>query len=265
MKRTLMLGAIAGLLACSSALAADLPRKAQPAPIVMQNYNWTGWYVGVSAGFARNDEDQAISGLNPASGLAISSGIVSPALSTRPDGWLFGAQIGHNWQLGRMVVGLELTAHWADVDGSDSRVFNPGVFLPFPLSVTTAGTAHLDWYATAQARIGYLLTDTVLIYGKGGLAYGDRGHTTTITLAGPGPFNGTASGSASDTELGWTAGAGLEVALPGNWRAFVDYSYLDLGTSTATFTGTVLGVAFPFQSVQDHTYHIVKGGLNYAF
>ncbi len=49
------------------------------------------------------------------------------------------------------------------------------------------------------------------------------------SVAAPGFF---AAGTASDTHVGWTVGAGVEWALLDNWSAKVEYLYLDLGNST---------------------------------
>jgi outer membrane immunogenic protein len=70
--------------------------------------------------------------------------------------------------------------------------------------------------------------------------------------------------SASDTALGWTAGAGVEVALSPNWTARLEYLFLDvqptltasvpgfLGGGTITDTGTIKD-------------SVVRAGVNFKF
>jgi outer membrane immunogenic protein len=42
----------------------------------------------------------------------------------------------------------------------------------------------------------------------------------------------SALGSWSETRVGWTGGAGIEVALWGPWKARIEYRYTDLGEFT---------------------------------
>src|SRR5262249_52602955 len=69
----------------------------------------------------------------------------------------------------------------------------------------------------------------------------------------------------STSTLGWTAGAGLEVALWSKWSAKLEYLHIranDLN-STARIPG-VLGVGTAFESA-DRADNIVRVGLNYRF
>ena len=89
----------------------------------------------------------------------------------------------------------------------------------------------------------------------GGLAWGTNEVGASITA--PGLLR---SGTASDTHVGWTVGAGVEWALLDNWTAKVEYLYLDLGN--ATYLG---GSSAPGGFDVDLTAHTVKVGLNYRF
>ena len=65
----------------------------------------------------------------------------------------------------------------------------------------------------------------------------------------------------SETNAGWTVGAGLEVAIAGAWTAKAEYLYVDLGNFNC---GLSCGSGFPNDNVS-FTTHIVRGGLNYRF
>ena len=67
-----------------------------------------------------------------------------------------------------------------------------------------------------RGRIGYAV-DRFMPYVTGGLPFGDVGAN----------INGFAA--TSDTNFGWTVGAGLEGALAPNWTAKIEYLYMDLG------------------------------------
>ena len=73
-----------------------------------------------------------------------------------------------------------------------------------------------------------MVVPTVLLYGTGGLAYGNVQVTDTVFSSN----FGAASFSSSDTRVGWTVGFGIEglfINAP-QWTWRVEYLYLDLGT-----------------------------------
>jgi outer membrane immunogenic protein len=113
--------------------------------------------------------------------------------------------------------------------------------------------SELNYFGTARARIGYA-ADRVLWYATGGVAWGTN--EVGASLAAPGLF---LAGTASDTHVGWTVGAGVEWALVDNWTAKVEYLYLDLGN--ASYLGGPAAGGFNV----DLTAHTVKVGLNYRF
>ena len=100
--RHLALGSVAALaMSAAGAMAADLPvRSTAPAPIfVAPIFTWTGFYVGLNAGYAGNQFNYPFSGdvapyrdreRIPYSGSA----------NVNSSGFLGGAQIGYNWQFG---------------------------------------------------------------------------------------------------------------------------------------------------------------------
>ncbi len=66
----------------------------------------------------------------------------------------------------------------------------------------------------------------------------------------------------SSTQIGWTAGAGVEGALAPNWTARVELLYVDFGNASCTtacdpFIGTTTSVAL--------TETIVRAGVDYKF
>jgi len=70
---------------------------------------------------------------------------------------------------------------------------------------------------------------------------------------------------ASTRELGWTAGAGVEVAMTDNWTAKIEYLFADFQKSTCGAGNCfAAGAAFTPVSV-NFDESMVRGGVNYKF
>ncbi len=277
MKRVLF--AAVGLIALAGlpAAAADLPAKAPilKAPPV-EVWNWTGFYIGGNGGYSWGRSDTDVSFFNTATGLPI----VTPAGSIFTskfdlNGWVAGGQVGYNWQTGNWVWGIEADFQGTGQDGdatflcaatATGGVCLPGLtFLPAGVTGTTLSLSQkLEWFGTVRARAGMLFTPTTLLYVTGGFAYGSL--KTSGLLSGF-TANGAAVSAAfsnSDTNGGWTVGAGIEARLFGNWTGKIEYLYMDLGD----FDNTVAFAATPTigAHISSHvTDNIIRAGLNYKF
>jgi outer membrane immunogenic protein len=216
---------LALLFVSATANAADIPIKApyyKGAPrSVVAYYNWTGLYAGINGGY----------------GFGTSTWSLLPGTNIKPKGGLFGGTIGYNWQSGAIVYGIEGDFDWSGVKGSVACA--PGI------SCETSSS----WLATFRGRVGYAF-DRWLPYITAGGAYGNVKATASV------PILGLAS-SASNDQLGWTAGAGLEYAFMGNWTAKLEYLYVDLGSANLGTSPVVNNVSFK--------ENIVRAGLNYKF
>jgi outer membrane immunogenic protein len=166
------------------------------------------------------------------------------------------------------VLGAEV-----DVDGATGRATSIAVLnnpvVGFNDLVTTTSTQRLDWLGTLRGRIGWTPIERVLLYGTGGLAFGQSTSAFSVfdPLAGPPAINLFTSGN---RHVGWTAGGGLEIALPGawsNWSLKAEYLYYDLGTTAPTvFYQNIDLNGNPELSTLTgkyrHTGNIARGGLN---
>src|SRR5262249_10329187 len=89
---------------------------------------------------------------------------------------------------------------------------------------TTTVTKQVDWLGTVRGRLGVLAAPSLLIYGTGGLAYGEAKASTTVaqtatcifSCLNP-PINYGTTASFSETRVGWTVGAGLEWMFAPRW------------------------------------------------
>lgn len=226
MKKYLLSGVAAlGLLAAGAASAADLPSRKGPvvAPVYVPVFTWTGFYVGANAGYAWGQVDST--------GLGVLS-------FKDPDGFTGGGQVGYNYQMGNVVLGLEADFQGADLKAS---VFDP-------INGITASN-EMNWWGTVRARAGYSF-DRFLPYVTGGFAYGNVKNKIS-----------TAFGAFSDdnTQYGWTVGGGLEYAFTNNLSAKIEYLYVDLDKESVSVPGGV------FNANVETKFSVVRAGLNYRF
>ena len=309
MKKFLLAGMAFGLVAAAgSASAADMPLKAPPpaAPSI----SWTGFYVGGNVGYSWGDPRTDASGSGTAP--TFNFGPAFPPFAfpfaftdsnaARLKGAIGGGQIGYNYQVApKWVLGLEADFQGSGERGSNSFVdqisaplcFSASSPPPTCVATTPSSTgavtgyeAKIGWFGTVRGRAGFLLTDQILVYGTGGLAYGRvevSGNISTASTLNLGALGGTpvapASGAfdVAKTNVGYTVGAGVEGKvfpwMPANWSWKLEFLYLDLGSLNfgAPFGGAAAGLAnfsAPSGTVAMHTHftdNILRVGLNYAF
>ena len=231
------------VLAAASAGAADMsarPIYTPPPPVPV--YTWTGIYWGANIGYSwgKVNNDWTLVGF----------GAVSE--SQKIDGVIGGVQTGYNYQVGNWVLGLE-----TDIQASGQKGSSVYSILAVPATTLTADH-KLPWWGTTRARIGILPTQTILLYGTAGVAYGQVKDDYTLTVAGV-----SATANSDNTRAGWTAGAGIEGAFGGGWSAKLEYLYLDLGKQTQTLAAPVVGTIATWNNRV--TDNIVRVGLNYKW
>jgi outer membrane immunogenic protein len=241
--RSIALASVAAVALSTGALAADLPmRGAAPAPVYAAApiFTWTGLYVGVNGGYAGDKFDYPFS-------TPVLGGIAGSA-SINSSGFTAGGTIGYNWQFGGgWVVGIEGDYNWANVEGKLNAGING-------LGNIEAGS-ELTSFGTARLRLGYGF-DRALVYVTGGYAYG-RTKSSLVANFGGGGFGI----SSSDSNSGWTVGAGMEYALTNNVSFKTEYLYVDLGDQNLITTGAPLN----FRLDVETKAHVVRAGINYRF
>jgi outer membrane immunogenic protein len=208
--KKLLLGTIA-LLAFTAvnAAAEQYVRPVYRAPIYFPVFNWTGLYLGVHAGYAwaQDSDDETISNTHDASDF-------TPDGDAYPEGALIGGYVGYNWQMGRLVFGVEGNGEY--IHAKDSTPFsNTGS--PPDFYETT-----IQSQGAVRGRIGYAV-DRMLLYVAGGTAFA---HVKERYVDG-----GTGDSSHdSKTQAGWTIGTGMDFALTDFLIGRFEYRYADFGT-----------------------------------
>lgn len=246
------LAALAALIA-APAMAADMAVKAPPqppAPVV----SWTGFYVGGEIGARWDNSDwntTCIAGFAACPLNGISPGFLA---NNNPAGFNSaafrgGLFAGYNLQVSpRWLIGVE-----GDFGGGNNSTTIGGIpgtlgpgLTPNPADQSSVkGT----WDASAVARVGYLITPTVMVFGVGG---GSWLHEEASATCAPAPAVswciipadiGTTQ-MTSSTRSGWTAGGGFEYMVLPNWLVRGEYRYADYGSFGSTFFA-----ANPFDAV----------------
>ena len=227
-------------------------------------FNWTGMYVGVNLGGAWGESEFT----HTATGQFVADPPSQPNLAAfgsgalQSRGVIGGVQAGYNWQVGSIVVGFESDMQaWASSASSQRgpQVYFPGPPPP-PATAAFSQTVNSDYLFTLRSRVGLAL-DGALVYVTGGLAVTKVKFSQAVLF---GPFPEMASGSVSETKLGWTLGGGAEFVLTRNWTVKAEYLYVQFDDVTARlFNPTSPMYTHEVQS--ELSAQIVRVGVNYKF
>jgi outer membrane immunogenic protein len=194
--------------------------------------DWSGAYAGVNAGL----------GLSTTHYLGVAGPSGGGDINDR--GFAGGVQAGYNLMLSpKIFAGIEGDIGYLGLNHSEYNWNDPWL-----LSQKTG------WYGTLRGRLG-VSTGPALLYVTGGGAAVRV--TTGIDAA---PFFNSASRH-TDTALGWTFGAGTEVALDARWSAKLEALHINVGDQTEQ--GTFLGLPRDFKFERE--FQVVRAGLNYKF
>jgi outer membrane immunogenic protein len=247
MNKLLLTGLAFTALAAGPAMAADMPVKARAVPVAVAS--WTGLYVGINGGGAVSQVCGTVLPPAVAGGLALTGGLATDLGCAYATGAFGGAQVGFNWQAGSWVFGVEATGDWGNLDGANTFLAPNTGF---------RGSDRVRSFAQANARLGYLVSPTVLLYVKGGGGWVRNEYTVASTAA---PFAVVAT--ASENRSGWVGGAGFEYMWLPNVTIGIDYTYMGLGTKNVTFT-TVAGLAGDTVAISQNLQALTVK-LNYKF
>jgi outer membrane immunogenic protein len=226
--------AVAAFGFINAAHAADLPVKAPaynaPPPVAL--YNWSGFYVGLNGGW----------GWGKTSGDGIPLGVGGGGFLDNfdIDGGMLGGQIGFNYQMGNVVLGIEADWDWANIGGS---VTGP----PF------SGTAKVKDIGTVRGRVGYAW-DRFLVYGTAGWAWSSR----MTASAAPGLVPPDDSHSLN----GYAVGGGLEYGITPNLSLKAEYLHAHL-SPTDFFRSNAPPCPGPCDVGSN--VNVVRLGLNWRF
>jgi outer membrane immunogenic protein len=271
MFKSVLLATTATLALGSAAFSADLPsRRAAPAPYVaVPVFTWTGFYIGGNAGYMFGDDNRITTSGNQAVTIGnVAVGARPASVRNDPEGFTGGGQIGYNLQFGNVVVGLEADAAYTDFQRNVRVIGTTGAASDF--------RTDMGFLGTVRGRLGYAW-DRVLVYGTGGFAYADVDNSARFfaTPAAGGLTVTQFFGRRSEIETGWTAGGGVEFALPTSFSLFgsnavtfkAEALYYDLGRRNIIVadTGAAPVRGSSYTSRFDNNGVIARAGINFKF
>src|ERR1700690_1900321 len=112
MKKITLRAVVFAAIGVAPALAADLPAGVYTkAPPIGTIYDWSGFYIGGNIGYGWGQSHDT-STINNTAGMTL----FTNTDKTSMNGVVGGGQVGYNWQMQRIVVGLE-----ADIQGTDEK------------------------------------------------------------------------------------------------------------------------------------------------
>lgn len=210
--------------------------------------DWAGPYAGIVAGYAFGNSK--MSGDDAADGLDEFAG---DSFGHKPDGLIGGLVSGYSIMPfdNGLVLGVEGDVSLADIDQTD---FEGASDIGIQTVISTL--------STARAKLGFA-HESFHVFATGGLASGHITQFAGLSQCDADPGNScdgwvynNALFNTGKWKFGWTAGAGAETRIAGNWRARAEYLYVDLGSYEAKVPDT----ADEFGTFHNNL-HIARAGL----
>ncbi len=226
-------------------------------PALAGQYNWTGLYLGAHGGYGWADTDYP--GANPYVAPPAPCGDCGPP---RPnlEGGLVGGQIGYNYQLQQVVIGVEADYSFTKMQ----EMVRDGNYL--------TQNHEINGLGSIRGRLGYAFGD-VLPYLTAGWAWGDMslnqtcpepaavpfGHCSPGARGGPfAPYNLTKD----EIETGWVYGAGVETMISRYWSLRAEYLRYDFDDQVYELGQTPSGKTIPPKTLS-HEVDVVRLGVSY--
>jgi len=194
--------------------------------------DFSGFYVGAVAGYADGSYKSS----------------VSADVDHEPQGASIGVQAGWGLPVGPCVLGIDADIAWSFIDGEDSLAAGYGY---------QADVEHdVNYLSTVRAKVGGVF-GPVLVYVTAGLAMADLDNSMVVSQAGL----EVGRDDASSFHIGWTCGAGAEVAIAKNISVMAEYLWIDMGEEEISMN---IG-GYPFTDEGDLDLNVVRVGANYRF
>jgi outer membrane immunogenic protein len=245
-KHLLAAVALAAFAAVGAARAADVrhvPVLKAPPPVAPAT-TWTGFYVGGGVGYGLwNAENSLV--LDPSLGPPFAGTALTNSINNAGKGWLGTITAGFDYQLNKQIVaGVFADYDLADIKGT---LATPSANNFFDV---LGGTERETSAWAAGARVGWLLTPSVLTYLTGGYTEARFSRVSINSLQSPaadfffGAPGNTNLITPASTYHGLFVGGGIEAPLtflPGSgWFMRSEYRYASYRGATLPIVDTTL-------------------------
>lgn len=209
-----VLGTVVASALAGQTLAADLIVDEPAAPVETASASdWAGAYLGVFGGYGTGLADDDASLCN---NLCIDN---DTGNDIDLEGYLLGVTAGVNFDLAEgLIAGVAADIAWANLTG---EVTGTGPIFDF-----YEGTTHtIDWMGSVRGVLGFD-GGTFMPYVTAGVAFAQSSRYSA-------PIDETVSA----THTGWTAGAGVQIAISENAAIDLQYRHTALGEAEFDWAG----------------------------
>ena len=243
--KTFLMAGVAVVLSAGASFAADMPIVA-PEPAIAPEFDWTGAYVGLQAGWARKEHDTTYVSTTAPPGPGPIDLVLGDEFGRHHDGINGGGQIGYLFQTGAFVFGVEgavLAADFEDIFHSDVGLADDEF------------RHRVDFIATVSGRIGFAW-DRALFYAKGGWAGADFNIDFNDGL------DADFEDSDGDFISGFQVGGGIDYAITDNLVLGVEYTFMRFDDTDFSVIDST-GITHDFES--DLEIQTINAKLSYRF
>ncbi|HEX4638706.1 MAG TPA: outer membrane beta-barrel protein [Chthoniobacterales bacterium] len=216
------------------------------APAPAPECDWTGFYVGAIAGYARGDMNwrdvDFDSPMNPPETI----------VNNDQSGFIGGGELGFNYQWHWVVLGIEGTFAYSDLQQhhQENAKSSPDTF-----------DTRSDWQGTVSGRLGFAWNN-LLFFAKGGGAFVQQRYTWLHNET----FSNEVDTFKSDeTRASALVGGGIEYRINCRWSVKAEYDHYFLGTDTITGPRTDDGLIEKESYDTTLNQDVVLVGVNYKF
>ena len=209
-----------------------------------ESFDWSGFYLGANLGYGWAESNPTTDGFpyQPAGHDKLDSDL---------SGVVGGGQLGYNWQINRIVLGIEADFSASGISNEDSAGYQD-----HGANGSIRENNEINSFGTLRARLGFTPAERLLVYATAGWAYGNVDYSVEAKTYTQTPY----TTHYKETKSGWAAGAGLEYGISESVTLRAEYLHLDLGDDYDTVYDT-----YNYEYGWDTSVNIARVGINYLF
>ncbi len=225
--------------------------------------DWSGFYVGLHAGygFGEADQEALLSGQWSAEPAGLRNFVSANwTADQEPEGVIYGVHGGYDHELGSgIVAGIEGEYTRLGMEDERATASLPSGFGP---SYAFSNRVEVDHQIAARLKLGYDF-GPILIYATGGYAFFNVDASASVLSSG----GYSKTGSIDKSTHGWVEGIGAEVPLRDHWSAhflfihtnFDKFDFATVYNPGSTFTSPAYGENFE----NDFEVNFLRLGFSY--